>query len=107
MISAVFRKVIVPPGWISWAGVLVACGARVTMPPCTGRALGDAAGFLVVAVVFFTVPLVVLAVVTDPLGAAVVLVVGAPPRSATVDVVAWVDDVVACVSAVLLLLPLP
>src|SRR5438093_6817208 len=72
MISAVFRKVMVPPGWMSWVGVVVGEGARVTMPPVTGRAVCDP-GFLVVAVVFFTVPLVVLAVVDDPLGAAVVV----------------------------------
>src|SRR3954465_14756523 len=72
MISAVLRNVIVPPGWMSWAGVELCEGARVTIPPATGRALGDAAGFFVVAVVFFTVPLVVLAVVDDPVAAAVV-----------------------------------
>src|SRR5437667_4000085 len=108
MISAVFRNVIVPPGWMSWAGVVFCDGASVTMPPVGWRDVCAPDGFLVVAVVFFTVPLVVLAVVDVPdADAAVVLVVWSPPSVTVVGVVASVDDVVACVSAVLFLLPPP
>src|SRR5881394_2108861 len=103
MISAVFRNVILPPGWMSWAGVVFCDGARVTMPPVGWRDVCAPDGFLVVAVVFFTVPLVVLAVVDDPETTAVVDAVapGWVSPVAVEEVTSSLVDVVGSVAAVL------